>query len=137
MQPSNIRATNIATALTGIRRAAADVYLFTDKLSWLKMVHQIAVKSMNAVDTLQKELNGSDDINITLATSTSVVFFDDIVDEDIISELESYILTRSEKSDDDDLTLFLSEMLEKIETKYKVLIKKIHRFNALTKNELD
>jgi hypothetical protein len=137
MQPSPIHATNIATALTDIRRAAADVYLFTDKLSWLTIAHQIAVKSMNAVDTLQKELNGSDDINITLAASTSVVFFDDIVDEDIISELESYILTRSEKSDDDDLTLFLSEMLEKIETKYKVLIKKIHRFNALTKNELD
>ena len=137
MQPSPIHATNIATALTDIRRAAADVYLYTDKLSWLTIAHQIAVKSMNAVDTLQKELNGSDDINITLAASTSVVFFDDIVDEDIISELESYILTRSEKSDDDDLTLFLSEMLEKIETKYKVLIKKIHRFNALTKNELD
>ncbi|MEY2665851.1 MAG: hypothetical protein RLZZ384_22 [Pseudomonadota bacterium] len=137
MQPSNIRATNIATALTGIRRAAADVYLFTDKLSWLKMVHQIAVKSMNAVDALQKYLDAADDINTTLPSSTSVIFFDDIVDEDIISELESYILTRSEKSDDDDLTLFLSEMLEKIETKYKVLIKKIHRFNALTKNELD
>ena len=137
MQPSNIRATNIATALTGIRRAAADVYLFTDKLSWLKMVHQIAVKSMNAVDALQKELDAADDINTTLANSTSVIFFDDIVDEDIMSELESYILTRSQHSEDDDLTLFLSEMLEKIETKYKVLIKKIHRFNALTKNELD
>ena len=137
MQPSNIRVTNIATALTGIRRAAADVYLFTDKLSWLKMVHQIAVKSMNAVDALQKELDAADDINTTLANSTSVIFFDDIVDEDIMSELESYILTRSQHSEDDDLTLFLSEMLEKIETKYKVLIKKIHRFNALTKNELD
>ena len=137
MQPSNIRATNIATALMGIRRAAADVYLFTDKLSWLKMVHQIAVKSMNAVDALQKELDAADDINTTLANSTSVIFFDDIVDEDIMSELESYILTRSQHSEDDDLTLFLSEMLEKIETKYKVLIKKIHRFNALTKNELD
>jgi hypothetical protein len=137
MQPSSIHATNIATALTDIRRAAADVYLFTDKLSWLMIAHQIAVKSISAVDTLQKELDGSDDINITLAASTSAIFFDDIVDEDIISELESYILTRTENSEDDDLTLFLSEMLEKIETKYKVLIKKIHRFNALTKNEFD
>lgn len=137
MQPSNIYATNIATALTGIRRAAADIYLFTDKLSWLKIVHQVALKAINAVDTLQKEIDSADDINVILAASTSVIFFDDMVDEDIISELEGDILARCKQNNDDDLTLFLNEVLEKIETKYKVLIKKIHHFNALTKNELD
>ncbi len=137
MQPSTIRATNIKTTLMGIRRAAADVYLFTDKLSWLKLAHQIAVKSMSAVDTLQKDIDASNDIDATLNASQSVIFFDDIVDEDVMSELEDYVLTLTQKFEDDALTLFLSEMLEKIEVKYKVLIKRIHDFNALMKNELD
>jgi hypothetical protein len=54
-----------------------------------------------------------------------------------MSELESYILTRTENNEDDELTQFLNEVLEKIEDKFKVLIKKIHDFNALMKNELD
>ncbi|MEI8236119.1 MAG: hypothetical protein WCG11_03005 [Methylococcaceae bacterium] len=137
MQPSDSRATNFKTSLTAIRRAAADVYLFTDKLNWLKIAHQVALKSMQSVDSLQKEMDTTDDLSAVLASSSSVIFFDDIVDEDIMSELESYILTRTENNEDDDLTQFLNEVLEKIEDKFKVLIKKIHDFNALMKNELD
>jgi hypothetical protein len=89
------------------------------------------------VDSLQKEMDTADDLSAVLASSSSVIFFDDIVDEDIMSELESYILTRTENNEDDELTQFLNEVLEKIEDKFKVLIKKIHDFNALMKNELD
>ena len=130
---ATIQASDLNTALLSIRRAAADVYLFTDKLSWLKRVHQVAVKAMNAVEAMQQDIDHSPDLQATLAASNNVSFFDAIVDEDVISELEEEILSMTQAFDDPILSQFLTEVVEKTETKYKVLIKKTHDFNALMK----
>lgn len=125
--------------LAQIRQAAAELYRFTEKLTLLKIVHQVAVQTIKAVDLTQKEIKGlsGEKLFDSLENSKSVLFLEDMVDADTISELESYILPFAKNLDDEELTLFLSEVTEKIEVKYNAMLQKIHEFNALIKDELE
>ncbi len=140
MQHTVVTATELKTALTNIRQAAAELYRFTDKLTLLKMVHQVAVQIIKAVDLLQKEVNqpsSEAELLDMLEMSKSVAFLEEIVDADTMSELEDYILSFAKQLDDEDLTRFLSEVMDKVEMKYNAVLEKTHEFNALVKDELE
>jgi hypothetical protein len=124
--------------LAEIRQAAAELYRFTEKLTLLKIAHQVAVQTIKAVDLTQKEIKNLSGKKLfdTLENSKSVLFLEDIVDADTISELENYILPFAKNLDDEELTRFLSEVTDKIEVKYSTMLEKIHEFNALIKDEL-
>lgn len=130
---------DLITPLAQIRQAAAELYRFTEKLTLLKIVHQVAVQTIKAVDLTLKEIKNlsEDKLFDVLETSNSVLFLEDIVDADIISELESYVLPFTKNLEDGELTCFLSEVTDKIEMKYAVMLEKIHEFNALIKDELE
>lgn len=140
MQNTVVTTTELKTALTHIRQAAAELYRFTEKLTLLKMVHQVAVQIIKAVDLLQKEVNqprSKAQLLDALEASKSAAFLEEVVDADTMSELEDYILSFAKQLDDEDLTRFLSEVMDKVEMKYNVVLEKTHEFNALVKNELE
>lgn len=140
MQNTVVTAIELKTALTNIRQAAAELYRFTEKLTLLKMVHQVAVQIIKAVDLLQKEVNQprlEADLLDALESSKSVAFLEEVVDADTMSELEDYILSFAKQLNDEDLTRFLSEIMDKVEMKYNVVLEKTHEFNALIKDELE
>lgn len=137
MQNTVISSSDLKSALSEIRRTAIELYRFTEKLTLLKMVHQVAVQSIKAVDTIQTEINtlSGDELLDALESSKSALFLEDMVDADIMSELENYILPFEKNLDDEELTRFLSEVTDKIELKYNAMLEKIHEFNALIKDD--
>ncbi len=140
MQNPAVIPTELNAALVEIQKAAAELYRFTDKLTLLKMVHRVAVKIIQAVDLVQTELKKSDsreEALDALESSISVLFLEEVVDADTMSELEDYILSFAKQLDDEDLIRFLSEIMDKVEIKYNTLLEKTHEFNALLKNELE
>jgi hypothetical protein len=140
MQKTVVTPTDLKNALTEIRQAAAELYRFTEKLTLLKMVHHVAVHIIKAVDNLQKELKkplAGADLFDALESSKSVLFLEEVVDADTMSDLEDYILSFAKKLDDEDLTRFLSEVMDKVEAKYNAMLEKTHEFNALIKDELE
>lgn len=130
---------DLTIPLTQIRQTAAELYRFTEKLTLLKIVHQVVVQTIKAVDLTQKEIKNvsGDKLFDVLETSKSVLFLEDIVDTDIISELENYILPFAKNLENEELTRFLSEVTDKIEVKYAAMLEKIHEFNALIKDEFE
>ena len=139
MQNSAVISTELNAALLEIQKSAAELYRFTNKLTLLKMVHRVAVKIIQAVDLVQTELKQSDsreEALDALESSISVLFLEEVVDADTMSELEDYILSFAKQLDDEDLIRFLSEIMDKVEIKYNTLLEKTHEFNALLKNEL-
>ena len=78
---------DLTIPLTQIRQTAAELYRFTEKLTLLKIVHQVVVQTIKAVDLTQKEIKNvsGDKLFDVLETSKSVLFLEDIVDTDIIS----------------------------------------------------
>ncbi len=63
--------------------------------------------------------------------SDALVYLDEVVDLDPISELEVQFFGILENMVENELTVFLMQMLDKIETTYTQLIEKLHAINAL------
>ena len=124
--------------LTEIRQYAAELYRFTDKLTLLKMVHQVAIQTIKAVDEIQKEIKtlSGDELIDVLESSKSVLFLEDMVDADTMSEFECRVLEFTKELDDEELVHFLSEITDKVEVKYNAMLQKTHEFNAFIKDEL-
>jgi signal transduction histidine kinase len=134
-----IASSDLKTPLLEIRQSAAELYRFTEKLTLLKIVNQVAIQIIKAVDTIQKEINAlsGDALLDVLEASKSALFLEDVVDDDMMSELEAYVLPFAKNLDNDELTRFLSEVTDKIEIKYNAMLEKIHEFNAIVKDELE
>jgi hypothetical protein len=140
LQTTAVTSTDLQTALIDIRHAAADLYRFTDNLALLKIVHQVAVQLIKSVNDIQKMLqqNFSPELlSDALKSSKSVLYLEEIVDADMMSEFEAYVLPFAQSLDDKELTRFLSEVTDKVESKYNVLLEKTHEFNALLEEFLD
>ena len=140
MQNTVVNPTDIKTSLVEIRHAAAELYRFSEKLTLLKMVYQVAVQIIKAVDELQKELKKprpEAELLDALESSKAAVFLEEIVDADTMSDLEDHILSFAKQLNDEDLTRFLSEIMDKVESKYSVMLTKTHEFNALLKDEVE
>lgn len=139
MQPTVITSEDLKVSLIQIRQAAVELYRFTEKLALLKLVHQVAVQIIKAVDALQKEIQGlsGEQLLDRLDNSKSALFLEEVVDADTISEFEAYVLPFAKNLEDEELTRFLSEVTDKLETKYNAMLEKTHIFNALIKDELE
>ena len=139
MQKTAIFPTDANIALTEIRRAAAELYRFTEKLTLLKVIHQVAVQTIKATDAIQKEIEAlsGDALLDVLESSKSALYLEDMVDADTMSELESFVLPFEKNLEDKNLICFLSEITDKVEVKYNTMLGKIHEFNALVKDELE
>ncbi len=138
-QTTVITANDLKTPLIEIRQAAAELYRFTDKITLLKIIHQIAIQIIKSAEAIQKEtqmLSGEELLD-ALELSKSALFLEEIVDADAMSELEAYILPFAKNLESEELTRFLSEVTDKIEIRYNVMLEKIHEFNALIKDELE
>ncbi len=131
--------TELKSSLIEIRQTATELYRFTDKITLLKMMNQMAIQIIKATDAIQKEIThlSGDKLFDALEISKSVLFLEDAVDADTISELESYILPFAKDLNNAELTCFLSEITDKVEIKYNATLQKIHQFNALIKDELE
>ncbi len=132
MQKTVITAADLKNSLIEIRQTAAELYRFTEKLTLLKIVHHVAVQVIKSVDGVQKEIKmlSGEKLLDAIEASKSVLFLEEVVDGDTISDLESYVLPFAKNLDDVELTRFLSEVTDKVETKYNVMLEKIHEFNA-------
>jgi hypothetical protein len=139
MQKTVVSPTDAKITLTEIRRAAAELYRFTEKLTLLKIVHQVAVQTIKATDTIQKEIEGlsGDALLDVLESSKSALYLEDMVDADTMSEFEFIVLPFVKNLENADLICFLSEITDKVEAKYNAMLSKIHEFNALFKDELE
>jgi hypothetical protein len=84
-------------------------------------LQQLLLQQELAEDELVKALNESDAANL----------FDEFVDADAMSGLEGYMLSAAENIEDAEITLLLTEFIDRVELKYNRLLEKVHAYNAL------
>lgn len=119
-----------------LKKAVNDFLEFTENLTLLQAVNEKAQEMAQAVDMLQQLLQQglvANKLVKAVNTSEAAALLDDIVDADAVSELESYMLSAAEGIVDVEVTQFLTEVMDKVERKYNLLLEKAHAYNALLK----
>lgn len=119
-----------------LKKAVNEFLEFTENLTLLQALNGKAQEMAQAVDVLQQLLQqGLADNNLVKALNATeaATLLDEIVDADAVGELESYMLSASEGIEDPEVTLFLTEVMDKVEHKYNRLLEKAHAYNALLK----
>ncbi|MGR9013703.1 MAG: hypothetical protein ACU83U_08665 [Gammaproteobacteria bacterium] len=119
-----------------LKKAVNDFLEFTDNLTLLQSVNEKAQEMAQAVDMLQQLLQQglvANKLVKAVNASEASALLDEIVDTDAVSELESYMLSAAEGIEDADVTQFLTEVMDKVERKYNLLLEKAHAYNALLK----
>lgn len=119
-----------------LKKAVNDFLEFTDDLTLLGGVNEKAREIAKAVEALQ-QLLAQGLVGSKLAKAVHVseasALLDEIVDADPISELEAQMLAAAEAIDNEEVTRFLTEIMDKVERKYNRLLEKAHAYNALMK----
>jgi len=87
-----------------------------------------------AIDVLQQGLVANK-LAKAVNTSEAATLLDEIVDADVVSELEAYVLSAAEGIENAEVTQFLAEVMDKVERKYNLLLEKAHAYNALLKDK--
>ncbi len=119
-----------------LKKAVNDFIGFTENLTLLKAVNEKAQEMAQAVDELQQLLQQglvANKLVKAVNTSEAAAMLDELVDADVVSELEVYMLSASEGIEDAEVTQFLTEVMDKVERKYNLLLEKAHAYNALLK----
>lgn len=119
-----------------LKKAVNDFLEFTDGLTLLGKVHEKAQDMAKAVEALQQLLEQglvANKLVKAVHASEAAVLIDEIVDFDPVSELETHVLAVAEDVDNEDITQFLTEVMDKVERKYNRLLEKAHAYNALLK----
>jgi hypothetical protein len=119
-----------------LKKAVNDFLDFTENLTLLQAVNEKAQEMAQAVDMLQQLLQqglAANKLVRTLNTSEAATLLDEIVDVDAVGELEAYMLSAAEGIEDAEVTQFLTEVMDKVERKYNLLLEKAHAYNALLK----
>ncbi|MDI1229892.1 MAG: hypothetical protein PSU93_01935 [Methylobacter sp.] len=120
-----------------LKKAVNDFIEFTENLTLLQSVNEKAREMAQAVDMLQQLLQQGLDANKLVSAvnaSEASTLLDEIVDADAVSELEAYMLSAAEGIEDAEVTQFLTEVMDKVERKYNLLLEKAHAYNALLKS---
>lgn len=120
-----------------LKKAVNDFIEFTENLTLLQPVSEKAREMVQAVDMLQQLLQQGLDANELVKAvnaSEAATLLDEIVDADAVSELEAYMLSAAEGIEDTEVTQFLTEVMDKVERKYNLLLEKVHAYNALLKS---
>lgn len=119
-----------------LKKTVNDFLEFTENLTLLRAVNEKAQEMVQAIDMLQQLLQqdlAADQLVKALNASEAATLLDEIVDADAIGELEAYILSTAEGIEDAEVTQFLTEVMDKVEHKYNLLLEKAHAYNALLK----
>jgi len=119
-----------------LKKAVNEFLEFSENLTLLQAVNEKAQEMARAVDDLQQLLQQGGAANKlvkAVSASEAAAQLDEIVDADVVSELEAYLLSTSENVEDAELTRFLTEVMDKVELKYNRLLEKAHAYNALLK----
>jgi hypothetical protein len=123
-------------SLYELKKAVNEFLEFSENLTLLQAVNEKAQEMARAVDDLQQLLQQGGAANKlvkAVSASEAAAQLDEIVDADVVSELEAYLLSASENVEDAELTRFLTEVMDKVELKYNRLLEKAHAYNALLK----
>lgn len=119
-----------------LKKAVNDFLEFTENLTLLQGVNEKAQEMAQAVDVLQQLLQQGLTANKlvkALNATEAATLLDEIVDADVVSELEAYMLSAAEGIENVEVTQFLTEVMDKVERKYNLLLEKAHAYNALLK----
>jgi hypothetical protein len=119
-----------------LKKAVNEFLEFTENLTLLQAVNEKAQEMAQAVDALQQLLQQDLGINALVKAvnvSEAAVLLDELVDADVVSELEAYVLSAAEGIENAEVTQFLTEVMDKVERKYNLLLEKAHAYNALIK----
>ena len=117
-----------------LKKAANEFIEFTENFSLLQTINIKAQEAVQAVNTLQQLLEqrlSDDELVKAINSSVALIFFDEIVDADAMSNLEGYILSAAENIEDAEISIFLTDMMDRVELKYNRLLEKVHAYNAL------
>jgi hypothetical protein len=120
-----------------LKKAANEFLEFTENLTLLQAVNEKAREMAQAVDVLQQLLQqdlAENQLVKVINASEAVTLLDEIVDADAVSELEAYIVSATDGIEGAEVTLFLTEVMDKVEYKYNRLLEKAHAYNALLKS---
>ena len=119
-----------------LKKAVNDFLEFTENLTLLQGGNEKAQEMAQAVDVLQQVLQQGLTANKlvkALNATEAATLLDEIVDADVVSELEAYMLSAAEGIENVEVTQFLTEVMDKVERKYNLLLEKAHAYNALLK----
>lgn len=119
-----------------LKKAVNDFLEFTENLTLLQAVNEKAREMAQAIDVQQQLLQqdlAADKLAAAINASEAAAMLDEIVDADAIGELEAYILSAAEGIEDAEVMQFLTEVMDKVEHKYNLLLEKAHAYNALLK----
>ena len=119
-----------------LKKAVNDFIEFTENLTLLQSANEKAQEIAQAVDALQQLLQqglAANKLVKALNATDAATLLDEIVDVDVVSELEDYVLSVTEGIENTEVTQFLSEIMDKVERKYNLLLEKAHAYNALLK----
>ena len=119
-----------------LKKTVNDFLEFTENLTLLRAVNEKAQEMVRAIDVLQQVLQldlAADQLVKAINASEAAALLDEIVDADAVGELEAYILSAAEGIEDAEVTQFLTEVMDKVEHKYNLLLEKAHAYNALLK----
>lgn len=119
-----------------LKKAVNDFLEFTENLTLLQAINEKAQEMVQAIDVLQQLLQqglAANKLVKALNATEAATLLDEIVDADAVSELEAYMLSAAEGIEDAEVTQFLTEVMDKVERKYNLLLEKAHAYNALLK----
>ncbi len=103
------------------------------EVTMLQPLQDMLVAINVAVDKLLTAVTEYQDSALVdyIQESDALAYLDEVVDLDPISELEVQFFGVLENMTENELTVFLMQMLDKIELAYTQLIEKLHAINAL------
>lgn len=120
-----------------LKKAVNDFLEFTENLTLLEAVNEKAREMAQAIEVQQQLLQqdlAADKLVNAINASEAAALLDEIVDIDAVGELEAYILSAAEGIEDAEVMQFLTEVMDKVERKYNLLLEKAHAYNALLKD---
>jgi len=121
------------SSLQEARRLIDNLGVLIADVTLLSVLNKMLLDIAEAVDTLLAELEcyQGDQLVGYLLTLDAVSYLDEVVDLDPVSQLEVRFFGVLDSAEEGELTLFLMQVLDKIESAHAQLIEKIHEFNAL------
>ncbi len=126
---SKIKALNVEVVLLSA---------ITEHLSLLSVVHKVARQVDNSIKELKQLSKGleGDALLHALQDSEAFVLLDELVDEDVMSELEEHVLFSVEGLQDRAIGQFIDQLMLKIEVRYARMVDKIHALNAFLESDM-
>lgn len=103
----------------------------TEHLTLLSVMHKVCLQISGLIASLKKQAKNLEGEALLKALQQSEVVaqLDELVDEDIMSELEDRVLSSVEGVEDRSIGRFIDQLMLKIEVRYARMIGHIHALN--------